>query len=118
MPGRMRLFSLTRLVRIGTLSARPLSFRMTIARVLACLSHRPSPWVPQPRSWQQSPGAGANWLPERPQQHASNQDMTKPIVLVTEGSDAKPLDWLREQARVCECPYDDPAIDKHLAQAQ
>src|SRR6266576_5569766 len=41
-----------------------------------------------------------------------------PIVLVTEGSDPKPLDWLRQQAKVCECPYDDPNIDKHLAQAQ
>jgi len=26
--------------------------------------------------------------------------MSKPTVLVTEGSDAKPLDWLREHANV------------------
>ena len=38
----------------------------------------------------------------------------KPVVLVTEGSDPKPLDWLRQHARVCETPYDDPNIDKHL----
>ena len=44
--------------------------------------------------------------------------MPTPIVLVTEGSDPKPLDWLRQHARVYETPYDDPNIDKHLAQAQ
>jgi phosphoglycerate dehydrogenase-like enzyme len=44
--------------------------------------------------------------------------MEKPIVLVTEGSDAKPLAWLKEQARVCETAYDDPSIDKHLALAE
>lgn len=44
--------------------------------------------------------------------------MAKPIVLVTEGSDPKPLAWLAEHAAVCECAYDDPAIDKHLAQAE
>lgn len=47
-----------------------------------------------------------------------NQGMPLPIVLVTEGSDPKPLEWLRERARVCETPYDDPSIDKHLAQAE
>jgi phosphoglycerate dehydrogenase-like enzyme len=44
--------------------------------------------------------------------------MPLPIVLVTEGSDPKPLDWLCQHARVCETPYDDPNIDKHLAQAE
>ena len=38
-------------------------------------------------------------------------------VLVTEGSDPKPLDWLRTQARVVEVRYDDPAFDAHLAAA-
>jgi D-3-phosphoglycerate dehydrogenase len=42
----------------------------------------------------------------------------KPIVLVTEGSDAKPLDWLRERARVVEVGADDPSFDTHLASAQ
>jgi D-3-phosphoglycerate dehydrogenase len=40
-----------------------------------------------------------------------------PTVLVTEGSDAKPLDWLRTRVNVVECPYDDPAFDAHLAAA-
>jgi len=44
--------------------------------------------------------------------------MSKPVVLVTEGSDARPLDWLREQTEVIECSYDDPAFDQHLARAQ
>lgn len=44
--------------------------------------------------------------------------MSKPIVLVTEGSDAKPLDWLRQRANVIECATDDPAFEGHLGQAQ
>jgi D-3-phosphoglycerate dehydrogenase len=43
--------------------------------------------------------------------------MPKPTVLVTEGSDAKPLAWLREHADVVEINYDDPAFDQHLATA-
>jgi phosphoglycerate dehydrogenase-like enzyme len=43
--------------------------------------------------------------------------MPKPTVLVTEGSDAKPLDWLRERASVVEVNYDDPAFDAALATA-
>jgi len=39
------------------------------------------------------------------------------IVLVTEGSDAKPLQWLREQAKVIEISPTDPQFDQHLAQA-
>src|SRR5438874_12783551 len=38
----------------------------------------------------------------------------KPLVLVTEGSDARPLQWLREQARVEEIHYDDPAFTTRL----
>lgn len=41
-----------------------------------------------------------------------------PVVLVTEGSDAKPLDWLRTQARVVEAGAGDPLFDEHLATAQ
>jgi len=43
--------------------------------------------------------------------------MPKPTVLVTEGSDAKPLDWLREHANVVEINYDDPGFDAALATA-
>ncbi|HEX3355537.1 MAG TPA: NAD(P)-dependent oxidoreductase [Tepidisphaeraceae bacterium] len=42
----------------------------------------------------------------------------RPIVLVTEGSDAKPLAWLRENAEVIEIAYDDPAFDQALATAE
>jgi D-3-phosphoglycerate dehydrogenase len=38
-------------------------------------------------------------------------------VLVTEGSDPRPLDWLREQANVVEIRADDPAFDAQLATA-
>ncbi|MCY2953760.1 MAG: phosphoglycerate dehydrogenase [Planctomycetota bacterium] len=41
----------------------------------------------------------------------------KPTVLVTEGSDPRPLAWLRQQVNVIEVPYDDPAFDRHLATA-
>jgi len=40
-----------------------------------------------------------------------------PLVLVTEESDARPLEWLKEHARVMEVRYDDPAYPAHLAQA-
>src|SRR3954468_11960383 len=43
--------------------------------------------------------------------------MPKPTVLVTEGPDAKPLDWLREHANVVEINYDDPGFDAALATA-
>ncbi|HMB96621.1 MAG TPA: NAD(P)-dependent oxidoreductase [Tepidisphaeraceae bacterium] len=41
----------------------------------------------------------------------------KPIVLVTEGSDARPLAWLREQAQVIEISPDDAKFDAALATA-
>ena len=41
----------------------------------------------------------------------------KKTVLVTEGSDARPLAWLRERANVIEASIDDPAFDRHLAAA-
>jgi len=41
-----------------------------------------------------------------------------PIVLVSEGSDATPLQWLRECADVREVAYDAPEFAAHLAEAQ
>ena len=41
----------------------------------------------------------------------------KPVVLVTEGSDAKPLDWLRERADVVEIGPDEPSFGARLAVA-
>jgi D-3-phosphoglycerate dehydrogenase len=43
---------------------------------------------------------------------------SKPIVLVTEGSDAVPLNWLRERAQVIEIGADDPQFPPHLARAE
>jgi phosphoglycerate dehydrogenase-like enzyme len=44
-------------------------------------------------------------------------DISTQTVLVTEGSDPRPLDWLKAQCRVIECRVDDPAFDSHLASA-
>jgi phosphoglycerate dehydrogenase-like enzyme len=41
----------------------------------------------------------------------------RPLVLVTEGSDAVPLQWLRERAEVVEVPPDSPELPQHLAEA-
>ncbi len=41
----------------------------------------------------------------------------RPIVLVTEGSDPAPLEWLRQRADVREVRVDDPSFDAHLAVA-
>lgn len=41
----------------------------------------------------------------------------RPFVIVTEGSDPGPLQWLRERARVAEIPFDNPTLDSHLAGA-
>lgn len=46
------------------------------------------------------------------------QNRFMPIVLVTEGSDAAPLNWLKERAQVIEIGSDDPAFDSHLAHAE
>jgi len=44
--------------------------------------------------------------------------MAKSIVLVTEGSDPKPLQWLRDRAEVIEVSFDaEPAFSEALAQA-
>ena len=42
----------------------------------------------------------------------------KPVVVVTEGSDAKPLAWLAERANVIETSLDDPKLDAQLAIAE
>lgn len=41
----------------------------------------------------------------------------KPTVVVTEGSDAKPLQWLKDQVKVIETTLTDPGLDAALAQA-
>ena len=46
-----------------------------------------------------------------------NQPQAKPMVVVTEGSDARPLEWLRTRAQVLEVKYDDPALPAALARA-
>lgn len=46
------------------------------------------------------------------------ESRTKPLVLVTEGSDAAPLNWLKTQAEVIEIAPDDPAFDSHLAKSE
>jgi len=45
-------------------------------------------------------------------------DPRRPVVLVTEGSDAAPLGWLKERAQVIEVSADDPAFEGHLAAAE
>jgi phosphoglycerate dehydrogenase-like enzyme len=44
--------------------------------------------------------------------------MSTPIVVVTEGSDRTPLEWLRERTRTLEVPLSDPGLDAALAQAE
>ncbi len=43
---------------------------------------------------------------------------SRPLVLVTEGSDAKPLQWLREHVNVVEISFNDSGFDAQLANAQ
>ena len=45
-------------------------------------------------------------------------DPRRPVVLVTEGSDAAPLGWLKERAQVIEVSPDDPAFEGHLTAAE
>jgi D-3-phosphoglycerate dehydrogenase len=42
---------------------------------------------------------------------------SQPLILVTEGSDPVPLNWLRERAGVVEMPTDHPAFEEYLAKA-
>ena len=41
----------------------------------------------------------------------------QPTVLVTEGSDAEPLAWLRQRARVVEVAFNDPSLESYLPDA-
>lgn len=45
-------------------------------------------------------------------------ETSKPIVVVTEGSDPVPLQWLRARAQVIESRLDDPGLAGHLAVAE
>ncbi|HSU69473.1 MAG TPA: NAD(P)-dependent oxidoreductase [Tepidisphaeraceae bacterium] len=45
-------------------------------------------------------------------------DLRKPIVLVTEGSDPAPLNWLKEQAEVIEGSHESPEFESRLATAE
>jgi len=42
----------------------------------------------------------------------------RPVVLVSEGSDPRPLEWLKQRARVVEVAYDDPSFGQPLAEAE
>jgi phosphoglycerate dehydrogenase-like enzyme len=42
----------------------------------------------------------------------------RPIVLVTEDTEPRPLAWLKEHTRVIECDAADPSFESHLAEAQ
>ena len=44
--------------------------------------------------------------------------MPKPVVVVTEGSDARPLQWLKEQVQVVETNLAAPGLDAALQQAE
>ena len=44
--------------------------------------------------------------------------MAKPVVVVTEGSDKRPLQWLYEQAQVLEVGLGDPRLEESLAIAE
>jgi hypothetical protein len=43
---------------------------------------------------------------------------SRPVVVVTEGSDPRPLEWLKERARVVEIAASDAAFFDRLAEAQ
>ena len=45
-------------------------------------------------------------------------DAEKPVVLVTEGSDERPLQWLRGRVKVIESGVDDPGFNEHLKNAR
>ena len=42
----------------------------------------------------------------------------RPVVLVTEGSDARPLEWLKARARVIEVSHEASSFEGHLASAE
>src|SRR5215212_9305550 len=43
---------------------------------------------------------------------------TRPVVVVTEGGDEKPMNWLRSQAEVLEIPLGDARLDEALGRAE
>src|SRR6266567_1501779 len=45
-------------------------------------------------------------------------DAHPPLVIVTEGSDATPLAWLKQQVRVIEAGADEPAFAANITEAQ
>src|SRR5687767_1988800 len=45
-------------------------------------------------------------------------NQSKPVVVVTEGSDRAPLEWLCGQADVIETSLNDPELPNHLARAE
>ena len=49
---------------------------------------------------------------------AAMPDAAASVVLVTEGSDAQPLRWLRERCRVVEAAADSPEFNQHVAEAK
>ena len=53
----------------------------------------------------------------RPAAASAHTTSHTPLVIVTEGSDAGPLEWLRQRADVVEVKYDDPTLPQHLARA-
>ena len=56
-------------------------------------------------------------FPSHENLHGTRPALRDRTVLVTEGSDPVPLQWLKERTRVIETPYDDPAFAGQLAQA-
>src|SRR5437016_14374527 len=48
----------------------------------------------------------------------AQQPASSPVVLVTEGSDRKPLEWLKDWAQVVEVSTGDPAFERQLAVAE
>ena len=46
------------------------------------------------------------------------ESASKPLVLVTEGSDQKPLNWLKDRAEVIEIGASEPGFEAQLTRAQ
>lgn len=61
--------------------------------------------------------AGAALL-RRSQKAYDRLCMKSDLVIVTEGSDPRPLEWLKSQCTVIEAGVDDPAFERHLPEAR
>ena len=46
----------------------------------------------------------------RPNLPRMSEKPDRPVVLVTEGSDPRPLEWLKQRASVVEISHEDPAL--------